>query len=619
MFGNRLLFLIFFASCTNLTLFGQIIKTDTTNTRLYFNLYDFESGNDTLYKSDTTLDGFHQKHTLYNNYSGVQQLGMNGTAARPLEILGGTGYFNEGAIAYDVWRFKQNPQINISGKPVSDLHYAQGYGSLIYVNAHHAQPLGKYASFGVDFRRVKMQNIYYGNLPKLDRTRIPNIYNTRLFFRLDPPEGRYLLLVQLTSNRINNVETGGMLSKGDFDSLSRRARQFNATAVFPEANNIFRDFDIQANQIFKINRKNDSLAGVKSRLYHELYLAKHKNYFNGTGQDSGIYPNPVYAANTTDSQLYHYIVNRFGLSIFNKRQTLKLGIKQQSVWAKMLKGGPIAYTTLFAEGKYRLAFKKSITEADAAIGFGGFNNGDIYLNGRQQIFFKEHLQFYAGLNALLYEPGYAVKYYNSNLYNWDLKTGDKQQELRITAGLTSGKNNVLSLEGSTLTRKNNYVFNALNAPVFTQQSVTVVKIKAQIKGNLRWLHLNGTAVWQQSSDQHILPVPAFIVNSSLFADGKLFSKNLWFQAGVQLLYNTSFQAMMYNPVLRQFSISNQGNFGNLPQTDVFIDCRVRTLSFMLRYQQINQLINPTQSIIVNPIYPNLPNSLSIGLRWWLTN
>ena len=614
----RAVFLLFFIGLSSALLHAQIVRTDTTHQLRFYTISGLENGNDSLFTADTLLNQFHNKHTPLFYYAAIQNQGMIGTAMRSLELADeNKGYFNEGFEAFDFYRFKRNELLGISGKANSDLHYVQGYSNLLYITAKHYQQLGDYASFGINYHRVKQHDLYSNNLEKLDRTRIPNVHNTSFNFRIDPPKGKYIMILQLTNNRIDNTETGGIKNGGRFDSLPRRGRLLNNEVPLPGTNNVFRDFDIQLNQIYKFNLSKDSAVNKNIRLYHELNVDNHRNRFNSINEDTGYFAHYYLNAATADSQQYLYVNNRVGASFVWNDNLVKLGIKQQSVFYHSLLGTTGAYTTLFLQSAINRITKTTSVGAHADYGIGGYNNSDLYLTGHYKRKWNEQFAVKATFKSMRYETAFVNQFLMSNHFIWD-KAFDKQHDIMGSISAVAGKSNKITLELSSVLKSNFVYYNSLALPEQLNSTFIWTKIKTTQQFKLGWLGNRNTAIYQQSGSDK-LPVPNWILQSALYFDGWVFDKAMWLQTGIDLFYFSAYQAPLYNPAIRQFVIADNGEFGNYPQFDIFLDAQVKTLSFMFKYQQLNQLFINNKSDILSPGYPNLPNSFSLGIRWQLMN
>jgi len=609
---------VLFLACASAPIQAQIIRTDTTYQLRFYTLSGLENGNDSLFLADTLLNQFHIKHTPLFKYAAIQNQGMIGTPMRSLELVDeNNGYFNEGFDAFDFYRFKRNDVLGISGKSNTDLHYVQGYSNFLFITAKHYQQLGNYASFGINYHRVKQHDLYANNLDKLDRTRIPNVHNSSINFRLDPPKGKYIMVFQLTNNRIDNAETGGITNTGRFDSLPKRGRLLNNEVPLPSANNVFRDFDLRLNQIYKFNLSNDSAITKNIRLFHELNIERHRNRFNSINEDTNYFSHYYINAITADSQQFFYLNNRLGASFVWNANLVKLGIKQQTVFYQSLLGTSANYTTLFLQSEINRITKNYTLGAKADFGIGGYNNSDLYITAHYKRSWNDNFLLKGSIKSMRYATAFANIFLMSNHYVWQ-NSFKKQQDVTGSIAAVVGKRNKFIVDISSAL-KNNYVFyNAMALPEQLNAAFLWTKIKAAQKIKWGWLGNKNTIVYQQSGSNK-LPVPNLIVQSSLYLDGWVFEKAMWLQTGVDLFYYSSYQAPIYNAAIRQFMVVDNGEFGNYPQFDVFLDAQVKTFSFMFKYQQLNQLFIKNKSDILSPGYANLPNSFSLGIRWQLMN
>lgn len=608
--------------CMWMCLFGtgkaQVLKSDTTSNRVFsVRLDNLEWGFDSLIARDTLLRNFHLSHTPLIDQPAFQNQGMWGTAQRTLEL--GDFFsteFNEGFRSLDGIRKSAPDEIAISGKPVSDLHYVQGYPQMIYITAKHTQNLGPYASFGIDYRRLKMQNIYFNNLPLLDRNRIPNIYNTGFHFRFDPPNNRYLLLLQVMNNRITNQETGGITEEGIFDSLGAGSRLFNQAAPLPDAVNVFKDLGVNIHQYY-IFRRSDSTTGSQMRVFHHLSLANNRNEFNSTGADSGFFRHQYLGDISADRQQFKYLTNELGLGRNDGSFFSKVSIKQQTIgfWGTQKENA--VYTNLYVKASGIVLAQKKRSGINGSICLSGYNRGDLFLSLFYHRKLNQNWQLNTNFSAVAVESDFQQNYYYGNHFRW---SNDFNKQSNISGDVQLILNHKhpiqIGLHGGSI---KNFIYYGNNGyPVQHRESELWYKMKFHQALNFRYWGIRNLLIFQQVNAD-VLPMPKVVAKSTWLFKSWLFHENMYFESGIDLFYHSGYVAPEYNPATRQFLNGQLKSYGNYPLADVFIDARIKTVSLMFRMHHVNQDIWNNESVILSPGYPILPRSFSFGIRWVLTN
>ncbi len=596
---------------------AQIIAVDSFPVVYTINLNDAENLIDSLVSLDTSLNRFHNRHGQSINNTAIQNSGMAGTPYRSLELNQlTTPFFNSGLKHFNAYHFGRLDQIQLSGKPFTDLHYVQGYPQMIYLKADHAQKLGEFASFGIHFRRLKMQNIYYGNIP--ERNRIPNIYNTAFDFRFDSPDKRYLGVVSLTFNRINIRETGGLSDEEKFDALSPRSRLLNSSARYKNASNDYRDFSIQVRQFFQPDGKvNDSLyIRPRIRFYSEFEIGRTKSLFKIGEIPDSLEDHYYFSTATLDSNKHWEINERLGLAYRVGQHLFKAGIKQESNWLRMIKS-VAAYSGFFSQFVWNFKETNFNASVELDAGFMGYNNGDLYLHSYFDRHFLKVFNFGAVFDLKRVQPGFNSRYFVSNHFLWNhpeyRKTLDKNAEIYIHAG----KKNFFRLIVAGGILDQFVFFNQTGYPQQLDKSLGWYKVSFQSEYKWKVLGNRNQLVWQ-NSDSRYLPYPNYVIQSALFAQGKLFKGNMLLQIGLDLNYYSKYEAPRYNPITRQFQIFGKKEYGNYPQTDIYINAQIKTVSLTATWQNANQGLYG-DSYILSPGYPNLPRSFNFGIRWRLFN
>lgn len=259
-------------------------------------------------------------------------------------------------------------------------------------------------------------------------------------------------------------------------------------------------------------------------------------------------------------------------------------------------------------------------ESNAELNFSGDFDG-YNLNATTSYDLKNGSQFFAGVlvnsrpanyNHLLYQSSYSnYNWYNENRYS-NLKTRS------IQAGIKSEK--WLDVT-ATLTNINDYAYfgiDPLDTLVNSFQAsgdIMFLKIKASKEFRVGKFALNNTIAYQQvSSGQEYLNVPSLVTRNTLYYTDRWFDKALFIQTGINFKYFTKYNMNGYDPVLSEFYVQNNTEFGGFPLLDIFFDMKVRQTRIFFIAEHLNSSLGEN-NFFSAPGYPYRDFNFRFGLVW----
>jgi hypothetical protein len=114
--------------------------------------------------------------------------------------------------------------------------------------------------------------------------------------------------------------------------------------------------------------------------------------------------------------------------------------------------------------------------------------------------------------------------------------------------------------------------------------------------------------------EQVLNVPDFIVRSSLYFSDHWFQKNLFIQFGVTGSYFTKYFMNDYDPLLSEFYVQTEKEFGDFPRLDFFINAKVRNARIYLKAEHFNSAWTGN-NFYSAPNYPYKDFIIRFGLVW----
>lgn len=246
----------------------------------------------------------------------------------------------------------------------------------------------------------------------------------------------------------------------------------------------------------------------------------------------------------------------------------------------------------------------------------GYRANDVYLKGElgvtlfQKSFPVNVLATGSIKNST---PDYFLGNYISNHFRWQ-NSFDKTNEVKI-----EGKLNLIKLGMEAIVSQS-----VLTDPVYVdntgmprQSSGTVSITSLAIRENLRFgpWNMNHRLLFQNSSDQEVMPLPSFAAQLSYYFDFYLVKNVLKLQIGADLFYNTAYKGYAFNPATGMYHSQNTTSFGNYPWVDFFVAAKWKVVTPFIKYEHADQGMVTPSSYFSALHYPRNPTVLKFGISW----
>ena len=208
------------------------------------------------------------------------------------------------------------------------------------------------------------------------------------------------------------------------------------------------------------------------------------------------------------------------------------------------------------------------------------------------------------------EPAFYTKRYNSNHFVWNNDFG-KIRKFRVGGEVViPGWGTYLNVGFENV--QNHVYFNKDNLP--TQDSDNIQIFNATLKQRLKLsiVHLDLEAIYQASSKQSVIPVPALSAYGNLYVLFKI-AKVLETQIGVDCRYNTLYYSEIYNPATATFRVQDEYKVGNYPYMNVYANMKLKMVRFYVMYAHFNQGLFGGNNYMNMPHYPMNPASFQFGV------
>lgn len=571
-------------------------------------------------KIDTQLNLFYSYYPAYDdNFPMVDQgleatpiLPLTGSKARKIDL-------ELGATHMAPYFFDDNIHIYQTARPFTRLEYAQGPLEFINVAVTHAQQISKRLAFGLDYRRIKNQNLYYSNLDNLSSVRMGNLFNSKFYTSYYTPNRKYEMVASYVWNKSKNAEPGGVVNDTNFNILSGRQKENNVSARYTSAFNTHAKNNFKLTQYFRPGGKStDSTI--------DMSLSQFRNQFFITTEFKN--ERIEYEDGNPDSLNYGYTPSAFRDSIHLRTFSNEVGytVKLDPVTLSTsaihsynkayLNGLEDVFNNVYLQAKAKVQIKGFSIRGKGRFGILGYNAADYSIDGEAAFLIKS-FAIKAHILSQLVEPSYLEQRMLSPAVVWN--NAFKKTSVNRLGGdarLTLGKHQVNG--GVNLETLGNLVYYTNIREIAQETSlVTLLNIHANYAFVSKYFGGDARVQLQNSSNQQVLPRPATSVGGNIYGRFRLFKKNLGVQVGARTFWYSSFNSPVYTPYTRQWHNSSE-LFEMTAPINPYVMAKVKSFFFGFEMFHVQQGLF-SDDYYSSPSYPLMPRSVRLNFRWDLSN
>jgi hypothetical protein len=466
--------------------------------------------------------------------------------------------------------------------------------------------------------------------------------NFRTTFNYITKNGRYAVRGHIAAQELEGQENGGLLNRNQFEGdLPDFQDRSKIDVRYTNANNRVLGKRYFFDQRYKlVNHKKDSTDTNPTTLTigHEftyetkLYDFEQSAQNDAFGDDPFLVPiedrarlktmfnkGSVEFSNRTLGKLtgsaslynYNYYFNRI---IITEEGTIQNKLDGQEIAVGGAYSKRIGPLSLYGDLNYTMVGDLTGNTLNAGVGYRLSKNntvfGGIHMSSRMPDF-----------NYLLYQSDYRN-------YNWqNTGTFEKQQVQSIKAGFDSKLFGRLEAEFSAIDNYTYFMSTATQEQIDDaqetafvkpfQESSTINHLRAKYTKEFKWRKwaLANTVLYQEvTQDNQVLNLPQLLTRNSLYFSSDVFKKAMYIQTGVTFKYFTAYNMNAYNPLLGEFYIQNNEEFGGYPLLDLFINAKVRQTRIYLKAEHLNSIFSEPNYYSA-PNYPYRDFVIRFGLVW----
>tara|TARA_R110002072_G_scaffold83142_4_gene188974 strand:+ start:1060 stop:3108 length:2049 start_codon:yes stop_codon:yes gene_type:complete len=324
-----------------------------------------------------------------------------------------------------------------------------------------------------------------------------------------------------------------------------------------------------------------------------------ENFYNGLQLDyyNNVLGNIQFNVNNTN---YNYGYN-------------KLVVLNGNTIVNRLKGNVFA-----VGGKYSKRYKGFRLKGELGANISGDFDGN-YLKANAVFNLNDDIAASASINHSSKVPNYNALLYQSDYinYNWQNNFNNIETQ-QIGFKLKYKELANITVDYSTI---NDYVYFKKDettlqvSPFQNDKSITYLRVKLENEIKLGKFAINNTVMYQNVQDENnVLNVPEINTRNTFYFSSHLFKKALFLQTGVTLNYFTKYYMDAYNPLLAEFYVQNNREYGNFPRLDFFLNAKIRQTRIYLKAEHFNSSFTG-YNYYSAPTYPYRDFAIRFGVVW----
>lgn len=636
---------------------GSRVIDDTTKqiygprTSRYYYEEDVFFNTFALRQVDTLIRNFHRFEEVQRNENLYQDLGVVGTAMRPLyyqvpENIGVSSGFN----AYDMYWERERIKYWDTKSPFSNMNVILGGRGRSITRATYSRNISPNWNFGLTYRGMFIDK-QISRLGKGDRIVRSQYYD--FFTTYQTKDSTYRIFANFRRQN-HQVAEGGGVRTDLFDPFPYASYfTIDAQPRLTEA--------ISNELRMNIHLYHQYTLGGGLQLYHNLDRYRQGNNFSDfpAREPEGYFDYLELRSDTTND--------------YSKFTSLRNEVGIKGSLLKMF------YNGYYAVRNYKMNYRYDTLIAGISqsrrSGIENYVGGRIGLNLDSLLTvsgWAEYMPeggnyriqgtivskwFDAGIKQVRYEPTFIQKYYRSNNDFWS-NNFESINSTQLSGSLHYRSRVFQFSPGLTFTRIGNYVFFKSVVPEspegpprigeYTEENVNRADVMpVQTSGEqviaspmvrlnltiLRHIHFRTFGIYSRvlQESQDAISLPELFVNSQLSYENIFFNGNLDMHGGVDVHWKSPYHPLGYDVPTQQFFIQGsspgelntpfmqpgeEGRFRtpSFPVVDVFFNAKIKRGRIFFRYNNLLQLITG-EGYFPTPFFPGQRNSIDFGFDW----
>ncbi|MEP1488014.1 MAG: putative porin [Algibacter sp.] len=484
-------------------------------------------------------------------------------------------------------------------------------------------------NFSLAYKGMRSLGKYQHILTSTGNFRFTTNYQTK--------DKRYNFRGHVVTQDLLNEENGG-LQDDQIENFETGAEEFIDRSIltvnFEDAESILKGKRFHLDHNYKIIQEKDSLSKNKLSIGHIMSFEDKYYQYNQTSAQTSILGAAFKSSSLEDRATIEHFHNQLQLNYSNNI----LGDLQFNVGSDNYNYGYDKVVKYLGEtitnrlkgniystgGKYHKQYKTFELYGELGLNISGDFDGN-YLKGDVSFSLNDDISVKASINHSSKAPNYNVLLYQSDYknYNWQNNFNNTETQ-QLAFQLKSKKHATLTVDYTTINDHTYFKKDVINIdeddfiPVKAFQndkSITYLRVKFENEIRFKKFALNNTILYQNVQDENnVFNVPEITTRNTFYYASHLFKKALYLQTGVTVNYFTSYHMNAYDPVLAEFYVQTDQEYGNFPRLDFFLNAKVRQTRIYVKAEHFNSSLTG-YNYYSAPNNPYRDFTIRFGLVW----
>lgn len=478
--------------------------------------------------------------------------------------------------------------------PLTELFYKSGFEQGQLIDAFFTVNTSKRFNMSMAYKGLRSLGNYQHLLTSTGNFRFTTSYKTK--------NNKYTANAHFVSQDLLNEENGGLTDEsvlffqsGEDDFKDRGVLEVN----FEDAQNILKGKRFYLNHTYDLVNQNDSISKNNLYLRHIISL-KDKSFLFEQSANNDFF-GEAFQTSIRDRVTLEELHNQFQINYSNNiigdlqfnaghynynYGYDKVVILDSQTITNRLKGDVITLG-----GAYKKQIGGFLLKGELGINASGDLDGN-FIKAEAAYQLNDDIKLSAQLNHSSKAPNYNALLNQSGYkgYNWQNSFNNVKTQ-QLTFNLKSNKLANISVD---LTNINDYVYFTKSTtdesvkPFQNEKPITYLRLKASKEIKYRNFALNNTVMYQNAQDENkVFNVPEIITRNTFYYSNHVFKKAMYLQTGITLNYFTQYKMNAYDPLLAEFYVQNDTEYGGFPRLDFFVNAKIRQTRIYIKAEHFN--------------------------------
>lgn len=523
--------------------------------------------------------------------------------------------------------------------PLTELFYKTAFEQGQLADSFFTVNTSPRFNFSVAYKGLRSLGPYQNSLTSTGNFRFTTNYTTK--------NSRYKMRAHIVTQDLFNQENGGLtdtsvenFESGDEAFLNRAILETNfenAESIL-EGKRFYLDHSFllfKSKKYDTINNKANSFFNHNFNINHTISFEDKFYQFDQSSQSplfGEAFTNTSLRDRVTLEQLFNKVELKYtnsnlgDLSVSASNTNYNYGYDRVVV----LNGNTITNRLkgdLYAlGGNYKVQFKGFNINAVAGINIvgdfsGNYIKGEVSYNINKDIFALaaiNHSSRAPNFNTLLYQSAYQDFNWQNNFNNIETQQLSLQLKFKnyidLTADFSTISDYVFFKQALVEEEIETEATQSIRA-FQNQGTINYLRIKLENEIGFGKFAINNTVLYQNvKNGDNVLNVPELTTRNTFYFRSHIFKRAMYLQTGVTLNYFTKYFLNAYNPVLAEFYVQNDREFGEFPRLDFFLNAKIRQTRIYLKAEHLNAAFTGF-NFYAAPNYPYRDFTIRFGLVW----